>query len=476
MKALFKSFQIILVLFAVIGFYSCEKKPGTMGKGTAEFSLSSLPEEDGLSKSDVLPDSAFIAYQLMVSIVDVEGNPVVTDTLIPLYVFGTGFMSENIELQPGEYKLTKFLVINPAGEVVFASPIEGSPLAYLVRDPLPIIFNIHAEQVTRILPEVLYVGTHTPDEFGYVTFGMQIIKPLHFWTICVLDPGNPAIMAPIQITTAKLTVYAPDGWHYTFRLEATVNHLIIRGGYSVYYFLLEKEGYQPQKMQFTQRELLATTLENPLILKIPWDSNEWKVLVLQPGPEDGKDAMISNLEPDKNFGDHKYFEATFLSESILTVMRSNRSLIWFNLNQLPKSAIIRKVVLRLSYDIPIPFDSTYINTNTDPSTGIVWFGAVLQKILEPWEEYTVTWNTQPKTTELGQVYISPFIKNANFIDVDVTSLYVPTAISTDMMDARNYGMFFKLWPTERFPGFRFASSDFPEAGMRPKLIIYYTLL
>jgi hypothetical protein len=25
------------------------------------------------------------------------------------------------------------------------------------------------------------------------------------------------------------------------------------------------------------------------------------------GPDDGKDAMISNLEPDKKFGDHKIF-------------------------------------------------------------------------------------------------------------------------------------------------------------------------
>ena len=71
--------------------------------------------------------------------------------------------------------------------------------------------------------------------------------------------------------------------------------------------------------------------------------------------------MISNLEPDKNFGDYKYFEATFLSEPVLTVMRSNRSLIYFNLDSLPKSAIIQKVTLHLTYDLPIPFDSTYLN-------------------------------------------------------------------------------------------------------------------
>jgi len=474
MKALLKSFRIIIVLCAVTGLWSCERNPATTGKGTAEFSLGSLPEADGLSKSDALPDSAFIAYQLMVSIEDMEGNPVVTDTLIPLYIFGPGFLSENIELQTGQYKLTKFLVINPGGEVAFAAPLEGSPLAYLVNDPLPLLFTIRPEQVTRVLPEVLYVGTHTPDEFGYVSFGMQIIKPLHFWTACVLV--TPEWIASSQYTNAKLTVYAPDGWHYTFKLQATVNQLIIRGGYSSYYFLLEKEGYEPQKLQFTQRELLATTKENPLILKIPSGSNEWRMLVLQPGPEKGKDAMISNLEPDKNFGDHKYFEATFLTEPVLTVMRSNRSLIWFNLGELPGTAIIKKAVLRLSYDIPIPFDSTYIINNTgstDPSTGVVRYGAVLQQILGPWDEHQVTWNTQPNTTELGQVYISPFIRNVNFIDVDITSLY--KSISMSPIDTRAFGMLFKLWPTDNFPGFRFASSDYPEPVMRPKLTIYYTI-
>jgi hypothetical protein len=472
MKALFRSIQITLILLAVIGIYSCEKNPGNTGKGTAEFSIN-LPAGENLSKSESPTDSAFVSYQLMVSITDAEGNPVMTDSLIPLYIFGTGYMSENIKLMAGQYKLTKFLVINPAGEVVFAAPVEGSPLAYLVKDPLSMIFRIISEQVTKVLPEVLFVGEQTPDQFGYASFGMQVIKPLHFWVMCILD--NPLIMAPTQITTAKLTVQAPDGWHYTFRLEAAVNHLIIRGGYRSYLFLLEKEGYQPQKMEFTASQLMATSRENPLVLKIPWGTNEWKVLVLQPGPDAGKDAMISNLEPDKNFGSHKYFEATFLSEPVLTVMRSNRSLIWFDLNLIPKSAIIRKAVLRLTYDIPIPWDSTvFVTSNTGT---IEWYGAVLQKIVEPWDEYKVTWNTQPKSVEANQVYIPPFIRNVNFIEVDVTGLYAPTAISTtDITDARTYGMLLKLWPTERFPGFRFASSDFPEPAWRPKLTIYYTLL
>jgi len=472
MKTLVNSFRIGLIFLAVLCLFSCEKKNGTTGLGTAEFSIGALEELIG-SKSGAGDDStAIVSYQIMISVEDMMGNPVFTDKLVPLYIFGSGFVSENVEIEAGEYNLTKFLVINPSGEVIYASPLEGSPLAYLVNDPLPIYFRIFPEQITKILPEVLPVGDYPPGQFGYANFGLQIIKPLVFWTVCYLD--DPIIMPPVVPTTARLTVYASNGWHYTFKLEPRVNRLIIRGGSDIYHFLLEKEGYLPQKLEFKAEVLLATSPENPLVLKIP-GSSQYKVMILQPGPMKGKDAMVSNLEPDKNFGDHIYFEATFLSEPVLTVMRSNRSLIWFNLDTLPKSATIKKVFLRLFYNVPVPFDTSFLVKTPEPSAGIVWYGGVLQQIIEPWDEYKVTWNTQPQTTQLNQVYIPPFIRNVNFIDVDVTRLYMPAVISTTNLDARMYGMFFKLWPTERFPGFRFGSSDFPVATMRPRLTIYYTL-
>ena len=195
------------------------------------------------------------------------------------------------------------------------------------------------------------------------------------------------------------------------------------------------------------------------------------MLVLQPGPVDGKDAMISNLAPDSNFGDYKYFETTYLTEPVLTVMRSNRSLIWFNLDSLPKSAAINKVTLQLTYDIPVPFDGSFLGTNTDPTTGAIVYGAVFQQVIEPWDEHKVTWNNQPKSIETNQVFLAPFIRNVNFIEVDVTGLFVHPQASL----LPDYGMIFRLWPVDNFPGFRFASSDYPVVSMRPRLTVYYTI-
>ena len=466
MKTFIRFYLISLVLISLIIFNSCEKinreVPGT---GRAEFSVV-LPRASVI-KSATLPDSTAFSFQILISVEDLAGNAVLTDKLVPLYTFGTEYVSDNVEIKTGEYKLIKFMVINTLGDVVYATPMTGSPLACLCISPLPVNFNILPNQVTKIIPEVISVGDQTPDQFGYASFGFEIIKPLEFWTLCILD--NPSLMAPTQITTAKLTVSDSSGWHFTFYLQAAVNHLIIRGGADNYSFSIEKEGFPAQTIQVTEQDLLTTSLANPLILKIPW-SSQTKTIVLQPGPKEGKDAMISNLESDKNFGDYEYFEATFLTEPVLTVMRSNRSLISFNLDTLPKSAVIRKVTLKLSYDLPIPFDASYV-TDSLPSIGIVWYGGVLQQIIEPWEESSVTWNTQPKTIEVNQVYVPPFIRNANFIELDVTRLFVPAAASV----LPNYGMLFRLWPIDRFPGFRFASSDYLEPDMRPKLTITYSL-
>jgi hypothetical protein len=429
---------------------------------------------DQTLKSAMTDSSEMQSYHLLITITDQDGNEVLSDELVPLYQFGNGFISEKVELKTGHYRLEKFMVIDPSGAVIYATPREGSPRAYLVKDPLPIPFFIAKDRVTTVTPEVLPVGNSNPEEFGYVNFGLTVVRPLHFYTICYLD--NPVIMAPTRPTDAFLTVYGEDGWHYRFHIRARVNHLVIRGTSEVYVFVLEKEGYETQKFRFTAQELEATTPRQPLVLTIPWGGQGYKKLVLQPGPERGKDAMITNLDPDKNFGDHKYFETTYLPDSVLDCMRTTRSLIEFDMNELPKSAVIHRVILRLFFDAPVPWDSTLFITDTAETTpDCPWYGGVLQRITEPWDEHAVTWDKQPKTTTAGQVYVSPFrpyVSNCNFINMDVTSLFMPV----DNCDCgENHGMLFRLWPEERFPGFRFASSDYPEEKMRPMLIIFYTL-
>jgi hypothetical protein len=478
MKTVGKLLALMLATSLAIGTNSCEKNSGDNSvKGKLEISLSVAGDEgqlksalnDTLSNND---STTVLPMQAIVSLQAADGSYILEDELVPVYRFGDGLVSGKIEIPVGDFSLTKFLVVDPAGNVVFASPLTDAPLAYLVNKPLPLSVSIKPGETTRIVPEVLRVVDQTPEDFGYASFGFQVVSPLVFYTVAVLE--NPIYMeplssadkmAPIVFTTAELTVFNNAGWSYTFKLEPVVNKIIVRGGSAYYTLVVKKEGYEPVKLQVPAKELMATTKENPLVLRI--GEKPLLSMVFQPGPEKGVDAMISNLDPEKNFGLHKYFEATFMSEPVLTVMRSNRSLIWFNLGMLPKSATIKKVNLTLYYDKPVIWDATASGSVMPPER----YGAALQQVVSPWKEDSVTWNNQPKTTEANQVIISPFIRNVNFIDVDVTTLFVPR----DKINLPNYGMMLKLYPEENFPGFRFASSDFPEPAMRPKLTVFYSL-
>jgi hypothetical protein len=455
-----------VVIIAIAGIFACSKRnSGKLAGGQASFTIK-LPAVKSLQKA---ADSTTVSFHILISVTAAKGTAIFTDKLFPLYLFGTEYITDNIEIKEGNYLLTKFMVINPAGVVIYATPVAGSPLAYLCNNPLPSAFAITAGQVTNISPEVLAVENQPPESFGYASFGFQVVNPLEFWVECILQPADS--MSAVMLTDATLTVISASGWQYIFAIASSVNDLVIQGGSDTYTFVADKQGYPEQKISVTAKELQATSKASPYIIRFPGTSVT-QTIILQPGPADGKDAMISLLQPDTNFGNWPYFETTYLPDSVLTVMKSTRSLIAFSLDLVPKTAIIGSAVLRLFYDVPVPFDPAVFPTDS-VSSGVVWYGGVLQQVITLWDESTVTWNTQPKTIEIGQVFISPFIRNTNYIDINVTSLiYSPAASAMNALP--NYGMMLKLWPTEKFPGFRFCSSDWPVAAMRPMLTVTYT--
>jgi hypothetical protein len=480
----FKVFLWMLVIIPAFILNSCEKLFDAEQEGILELGVL-IDNQDGLKSA--LNDSITPAAQyVIVTVVNENGEVVMNDEQIELFNFGGYWITRNIKLKTGSYQLTKFLVVDPLGNVLYAAPIEGSPKAYLVNDPLPIKFFIRTNQVTRVTPEVLPVILEPPEEFGYVSFSYTIVKPLDFFIGVYIR--EPSVMPPIELTDAKLTVKADSLWWHSFQLEPKVNKVTIRDGYRSYLLIIEKEGYNPVRLKISREELLKTTQEDPLLIGLPADSLH--LLVLQPGPDQGKDAMINRFMPDKNFGKYQYFEAIndgpWLAECV-NCFNLTRSLVQWDLNQLPKSATIKKAVLTLYYpDIlikPMFADSIkeifygWIDSLPVPENHPC---AVLQSIVSPWEENTVTWTNQPKTTEEGQVFIPMkyYIMNTECINcivppvsetVDVTSLL------TNSSGIARYGMMIRLVKEELPQWFRFASSDFENPRIWPKLEIYYTL-
>jgi hypothetical protein len=487
-----KSSLWILVVLPIFFICSCEKQPDVEQEGTLELGVF-LDQLDGQLKSAPWDSSDVRTHSVVISVINEKGELVLDHESLELYNFGGHWITKEIKLKVGRYEVVKFLVVDGEGNVILAAPVEGSPMAYLVDDPLPFPFIIEKNQTSRVAPEVLVVNNEPPEAFGYASFGYQKVKTLDFFVAVYID--DPRIMAPSRFTDAILTVVIDSVWRHSFKLEAKVNRLKVRDSRLEYVLVVNKVGFAPKRLVISREELLKTSPENPLIIGLPVE--DLHVLVLQPGPDEGKDAMISRSLPEENFGKFPFFEATAVSPVTSDIQHKlTRSLIEFDLNQLPKSATIKRAILTLYYpqynnaDIVYPDkNATGAQTGTDtikPST--VEYLAVLQRVISPWQEHEVTWEKQPETTTDDQVFIPRiyYITDAscNCIvppvseSIDVTNLLTPDASGT-----MHHGLLLKLVKEEYPDWLRFASSDhqMPTTSnnelrqLWPKLEIYYSL-
>jgi hypothetical protein len=190
-----------------------------------------------------------------------------------------------------------------------------------------------------------------------------------------------------------------------------------------------------------------------------------KTLVLQPGPEDGKDAPISWIESDAYGGDWQnlnYSNSKYIRASAWTwggYSGFGRFLIEFDLSSIPPKSEIISAKLTLFHDGSSETQSPLSGSNE----------VVIHRITEPWDETLVTWNNQPKYTDEGSVIIPATIEDKQNIErIDVTKL-----VADVVQHENNFGFMFKLVTEEQYRRMHFASSDNPNFNLRPKLEITY---
>ncbi len=460
--------MFLLVILAP-AFTSCEKQEENNPiPGKLEFSFVADEIENSLKSATMDTDTVEgLNYHLLVSVMNEDSVLVLDKEVIPLYKFGTEFISQKVELDNGAYFLSLFMVINPQGDVVYAAPKAGSKLAYLVKNPLPLYFKVTAGVTSRIPVEVLPVNNQPPADFGYVAFAIDIVRPLTFYTAVYLKYAD-MIMAPGKYISAYLKVFDPGGWGYRFKAEATVNKFIVKGMSGIYTFKVMLEDGSEHTFQIPMEDLIATSETNPLLLGIGTSHTVYEK-VFRTSPDSTADAMITDLNFSENFGDHPVFEASFFTEPILTVMRTKRSLMFMDIRrELPKSATITRVELILNavHNVDPYLDSAF---SIVPNP---FYKGYLKHIVEPWEEHEVTWEKQPKTIDANMVTLDymPWKSSITYI-YDITKLYVPE----QEIAVQSYGFMFVHGDEQMPGGMQFASSDAREEWMRPRFKVYYTL-
>ena len=180
-------------------------------------------------------------------------------------------------------------------------------------------------------------------------------------------------------------------------------------------------------------------------------------IILQPGPAEGKDAKIFNLDALANYGNDVNLVASQLDYS--GEPGTTRSIIQFNLNSLPKGSTVVDARLSLYGDSQTP---GHMGNNA----------AFLRRLIVPWEESTVAWNQQPAYTTENEVLLPASANPAeDYPDINVTELV------KDMTEfpSSSHGFILMLQDeTGVGKSMEFYSSDGPIEDKRPRLVVTYS--
>ena len=111
MKTLLPNYLLTPWLCALIllGFQSCDDNGAQPATQKVHFTFSaSNPLDGGRAKDTELPEGA----RLKVSIQTSDGTPVFTDHELVIMKAGDSHMTDPVELMPGAYALTDFMIVN----------------------------------------------------------------------------------------------------------------------------------------------------------------------------------------------------------------------------------------------------------------------------------------------------------------------------------------------------------------------------
>ncbi len=203
-------------------------------------------------------------------------------------------------------------------------------------------------------------------------------------------------------------------------------------------------------------------------------------LVFKPNATVGKDAPIMKFDndcistgetqtnADRNFGTE---ETLWMKDWTWNAVGCSggtiRSLLCFTeLSNIPSNAVIVSATLRL-YGVTSDRNTSYPGAPASYYENTV----VVQQVTSPWNENTVTWNTQPSTTTANQFIIPQSTSEYNWNYSNSSSELV--AMVQNMVSGNNYGFMLRLQTEQHYRNMVFASSDHPDASLHPELEVTY---
>ena len=443
------NFNNLFCLTVLLMLFSCQQDledPQITGK--VEFTFNTSKSLEGKAAKNNIEDARYV----LVKIAKDDGEVVYENEKLELYKFGDDFVSEPLALSIGNYQLLEFLILDENNQVIFATPLKGSELASLVTNPLPMDFEVAQDVTLKLVPEVVDVDGTTAEAFGYTTFSFD---PILVWDFQLSVFAYDYNTENFELTEANLYVINGEDTAQTETLEAAINYIALQQESEHYTLVISKEGYQSYNKEFMAEDLRGY-LNNPLVVVL----EEGKKIMIKLGPDDGKDSNVSSHWEwvDKNFG---LGSLNVIAWTHNQQINNTKAYIDFEINHKVANADdIEQVYLYLNF---------CYNCSALPTTGGGNSGdnaMYVRRVTSPWEELSITWNSQPTVSEENKVLVPAGTKTQDY-KIDVTDLVKDMINDPD----NSYGFNISLVNYAKYKGVFMASSENVDPAIRPKLEI-----
>jgi hypothetical protein len=129
-------------------------------------------------------------------------------------------------------------------------------MAAFVERPLPLLFEVSAGNTIQVVPQVLAVGDHTAEEFGYAVFGFEVVGPtLSFEVSATIadDLPHEVISYSLEIV-AKDVALGTEKWSKTIAVTGSTT-IQVPANHGHYTFRAIKAGYITHTQHFPAVEV-----------------------------------------------------------------------------------------------------------------------------------------------------------------------------------------------------------------------------
>ncbi len=262
MKTIKQMFVLSLVAIGIT-FSSCSEddfKP--LNDGKVQFSFQATTDSNSGGRAGRVESDASPA-NVVITIEDHTGQEIYSLEKMPLIEFSGSYVTNPLTLSPGSYKVTEFLVTDADDNTIYAAPIEGSDLAYLVNSPLDIDFSVIADQVTSISPEVISTALLTAADFGYAGITFTTVETFDI----LISAMRYVYFSGWRLTDATVVIKGDEEAILNKNIASETTQLTVNDGYDSYEIIVSKPGYTTVSGTFTNEEM-KTFFDSPLVAQL----------------------------------------------------------------------------------------------------------------------------------------------------------------------------------------------------------------